>query len=108
MSRGTGAPTAGCDGRSMKECKRLVRVRVIPNSDRSSIQVKEDEIRINVTSPAEKGKANRELLRILCRTFGTRDIEIVSGERSRRKLIRVHADQDAIDRVIDSLPTKNH
>lgn len=104
MSRGTGAPTAGPDGCGMKNGGRLVRVRVIPNSDRSSIQRKEDEIKVKVTSPAEKGKANRKLLRILYQTFGTRDIEIVSGKKSKRKLIRIHADQDTIDRVIESLP----
>jgi hypothetical protein len=85
---------------------RLVRVRVIPNSDRSSITRKEDEIKVKVTSPAEKGKANRKLLRILYRTFGTRDIEIVGGKTSRRKLIRIHADQDMVDRVMDGLPVE--
>ena len=83
--------------------ERLVRVRVIPNSERSSIEKKEDEIKVKVTSPAEKGKANRELLRILYRTFRTRDIEIIKGMKSQRKLIRIVADKDAVDRVIDSL-----
>ena len=84
--------------------ERLVRVRVIPNSERSSIEKKEDEIKVKVTSPAEKGKANRELLRILYSTFRTREIEIIKGMTSRRKLIRIVADKDAVDRVIDSLP----
>ena len=84
--------------------ERLVRVRVIPNSKHSSIEKKEDEIRVKVTSPAQKGKANRELLRILYRTFRTRDIEIIRGMTSQRKLIRIVADKDAVDRVIDSLP----
>jgi uncharacterized protein (TIGR00251 family) len=90
----------------MKEDKRLVRVKVIPNSDRSSIQRREDEIKIKVTSPAQKGKANRELLRILYRTFGTRDIKVVTGRTSRSKLVRIRADQEDIDRVIRSLPTE--
>jgi uncharacterized protein (TIGR00251 family) len=90
----------------MKEDKRLVRVKVIPNSDRSSIQRREDEIKVKVTSPAQKGKANRELLRILYRTFGTRDIKVVTGRTSRSKLVRIRADQEDIDRVIRSLPTE--
>jgi len=89
----------------MRENERLVRVRVIPNSDRSSIRKKEDEIKVKVSSPAEKGKANKELLRILYRTFGTRDIEIVSGKMTRRKVIRIRGDAGSIDKILDGLPT---
>ena len=88
----------------MVRTERLVRVKVIPNSDRSSIQRREDEIKVKLTSPAEKGKANKDLLRILYRTFGTRDIVILGGERSRRKLIRIRAEAGTVDRVISSLP----
>jgi uncharacterized protein (TIGR00251 family) len=83
---------------------RLVRVRVIPNSKHSSIEKKEDEIKVKVTSPASKGKANRELLKVLCSTFRTRDIEIIRGKTSRKKLVRIIAEEDAVDRIIDSLP----
>lgn len=89
----------------MRKNERLVRVRVIPNSDRSSIRRKEDEIKVKVASPAEKGKANKELLRILYRTFGTRDIEIVSGKTKRRKIVRIRGDGDTVDRILDGLLT---
>jgi uncharacterized protein (TIGR00251 family) len=87
----------------MKEESRLVRVRVIPNSGRSSIKRREDEIKVKVVSPAKKGKANEELLGILYRTFNTRRIEIVRGKRSQRKLIRIYADRNAVDKVIENL-----
>jgi uncharacterized protein (TIGR00251 family) len=90
----------------MVKTERLVRVRVIPNSDRSSIQRREDEIKVKLTVPAEKGKANKRLLKILYRTFGTRDIVIVGGERSRSKLIRIRAEEGAVDRIISTLPVE--
>ena len=83
--------------------ERLVRVKVIPNSDRSSIEKKEDEIKVKVTSPAKRGKANRELLRILQKAFQTQDVQIVAGKTKRIKLVRIQGNPDIIDDVLKKL-----
>lgn len=87
----------------MREESRLVRVKVIPNSDRSSIRKREDEIRVKVKSPAEKGKADQELLNILNRAFGTRNIEIMGGKTKRRKIIRICGDPETIEKGIQGI-----
>ncbi len=87
--------------------ERLVRVKVIPNSDRSSIEKKEDEIKVRVTSPAKRGKANRELLRILQEAFQTQDVQIVAGGTKRTKLVRIQGNPDIIDDVLKKLSLDN-
>jgi uncharacterized protein (TIGR00251 family) len=68
------------------------KVKVIPNAKQNEVVFKKDEIEngciiVKVTAPAEKGKANREVLRILSGKFGSK-VRIVSGERGREKLAR--------------------
>jgi hypothetical protein len=44
-----------------------------------------------VAAPPEKGKANKELIKLLAGALGVRkdQVEIVSGQRARRKRVRV-------------------
>ena len=55
------------------------------------IEVNGDRILIGLTSKPEKGEANRELLRKLANNFkvSTSQIKIVSGLRSRRKIVEI-------------------
>ena len=50
-----------------------------------------DALKLRVSAPPEKGRANRAVVALLARTLaGSRDgIVIVAGARSRRKLIRI-------------------
>lgn len=73
----------------------LVSVRVQPAGGRSRlVGVHGDSIRVRVSAPANEGKANSELVRFLARTTGVRrsEVEIVSGQRSRDKVVRVAGD----------------
>ncbi|MBU2214017.1 YggU family protein [Patescibacteria group bacterium] len=65
-------------------------VRAVPNAPQTKvIEVMSDEsVKIAVAVPAEKGKANRELVKFLKKEFGG-NVDIVSGQSSRIKLIRV-------------------
>ena len=49
------------------------------------------EIRVRVTEPPERGKANREVVKLLARELGIAPnaLEIVRGAGSRRKTVRI-------------------
>jgi len=68
-------------------------VRAIPNAPETKIlEVMDDlSIRIAIKAPAERGKANEELIKFLVRQFGVAKsgIEILSGSSSRIKVVRV-------------------
>lgn len=50
------------------------------------------ELVVSVTAPAVEGKANRAMLALLAEHLGIprSSLHIVSGEKSRRKAVRVH------------------
>ena len=80
-----------------------IRVHVNPGSKKSEIQ-KFDEWKnvlvVKVKSPPEKGKANRELVELLSDFFST-EVYIVSGQKSRNKIIVVRglSEKEAYDRL---------
>lgn len=50
-----------------------------------------DEIKVSLKSKPERGKANRELIKILSRHFrvSTENITIISGLNSRKKIVEI-------------------
>jgi uncharacterized protein (TIGR00251 family) len=68
-------------------------VKVVPRRSKSElVGVLEDgSLKVKLAAVPEKGKANEELLEVLARTFGVprNQVEIVAGETSPRKLVRV-------------------
>lgn len=76
----------------MVNLEAIINVKLIPRSSRNEIIGEEnDGIKIKLTAPPVDGKANKALVRFLADKLGVpkRDIEIVSGERSRKKSIRI-------------------
>ena len=70
-----------------------IRVKVIPRSSKNEIVGKENHVfKMKITAPPAEGKANKALQQLLAKRLGVpaRDVEIVSGERSRIKSIRIH------------------
>ena len=68
-------------------------VRIIPRSSRNEIAGREESVyRIKVTSPPVDGKANRALINLLSKKIKIpkKDIQIISGEKSRNKRIRIN------------------
>jgi uncharacterized protein (TIGR00251 family) len=55
------------------------------------IEINNDEISIGILSEPEKGKANKELIEKISEHFDVpkSNIRIVSGEKSRKKLVEV-------------------
>ena len=76
--------------------KKLLTVRVRPGSRLTKVEkLAEDEYRVHVPSPPEKGRANRDVAAALADYFGlpTRGVRIVRGERSRVKFVALEADK---------------
>lgn len=71
----------------------ILEVKVRPNASRTEIKCFADgeELTIAVAAPAEKGKANKELLKFLSVLLGIprEHVTIVSGEHTKRKRVRV-------------------
>lgn len=61
---------------------------VVPNSSRNSIVgVHGDRVKIRVTSPPEKNKANFAVIELMRRVTGARRAEVVRGRTGRHKTV---------------------
>ncbi|MEE9247308.1 MAG: DUF167 domain-containing protein [Dehalococcoidia bacterium] len=70
----------------------ILKIRLIPRASKNEVVGFSQEIlRVRVSAPPIEGRANRDLAKLLSRALGvsTRDIQIVKGQRSRNKLVRV-------------------
>ena len=70
--------------------KKLLTVRAHPGSREAKVEkLGENEFRVHVLAPPEKGEANREVVAALAEHFGlpASRLRIIRGERSRIKLI---------------------
>jgi len=78
----------------------VIRVKVVPRSSRSRLVGFEDGIwKLKITSPPVDGQANKGVTAFLAKSLGIarRKLEIVSGEKSRLKSIRIEGlDQGVI------------
>ena len=71
-----------------RDRKTRIRVKVIPRSSKNEIVGKENDLyKVKITAPPADGKANKALLQLLAKKLGlpAKNVEIVSGERSRIK-----------------------
>jgi uncharacterized protein len=67
-------------------------LKIVPNAKRSEVVgMHGDAVKIKVKSPATDGKANAALLEFLADELGlpSRAVRIVSGEKSRDKLVEI-------------------
>jgi uncharacterized protein (TIGR00251 family) len=84
------------DIKSMKgsvQIKTDIKVKLIPGSSKNQVAGKEGNLyRVKVTAPPIDGRANRALISLLSKKLGRPkgSIEIISGESSKIKRIRVY------------------
>jgi uncharacterized protein (TIGR00251 family) len=82
-----------------------LKVKVVPGSSRNQIAGwLGDALKIKVTAPPEKGKANEAVIELLAETFGIAadNIEVVSGHSSPSKLIAITGmDDEAIKKACE-------
>ena len=67
-------------------------IRVVPRASRSQIVGEHNgALKIHLTSPPVDGAANTELIKLLAKQFGVSksDVEIVAGETSKIKRIKI-------------------
>jgi uncharacterized protein len=80
-------------------------VRVVPRASRSEVVGEHDgALRVRIAAPPVEGAANEELRRTLARALGvpTRNVEIVSGQTSKTKRVRVNgADAGKLLQLLD-------
>ncbi len=70
----------------------ILTIKVEPRSSRSGIVgMYGDALKVKLTSAPVEGKANKELVALLAKELGIkkRDIEIVSGETSKNKVVKL-------------------
>ncbi|MBI4843486.1 MAG: YggU family protein [Nitrospirae bacterium] len=70
----------------------IIKIKVEPRSSRSSIiGMYGDALKVKLTSAPVDGKANKELMELLAKELGIRkkDVEIMSGETSRNKVVKL-------------------
>jgi uncharacterized protein len=72
--------------------KAILRLRVVPNARRSEVVgVHGEAIKVKVQAPAVEGKANEALREFLGERLDVpaRAVEIISGEKSRDKMVAI-------------------
>jgi len=77
----------------MTEVQTEIKVRVLPKSSRTEIiGIEGDTYKVKLTAPPVEGKANKALIELLAGRLriGKGKVDIVSGNRSRLKTIRIH------------------
>lgn len=83
----------------------IINIRVEPRSSRSGLAGPYGKgFKVKLTSPPVEGRANAELVEILAKTFNVkkRNIEILSGSRSRNKMVRVIGVEN-IDNILENI-----
>ncbi len=69
-----------------------IEARISPGASKPGISLMDDgKVKIRLSSPPEKGRANKELKVFLGAFFGIakKDVEIIAGEKSRNKVIMI-------------------
>jgi uncharacterized protein len=87
----------------------ILTVRAQPGSRRSEIRgVQEGMLKVSVTQSPEKGKANKAIVELLCKSLALRksQLELLSGETAREKkfLLRQIAANELLRRIEGALP----
>jgi uncharacterized protein (TIGR00251 family) len=87
----------------------VVDIRVIPRASKSAIAgTRDDAVLVRLKAPPVDGAANAELIRLLADLLGVprRNIQIVSGDRSRGKRVRIRGRTAAdVERIL-SIPAE--
>jgi uncharacterized protein (TIGR00251 family) len=66
----------------------LLPIKVVPGASRTKVSLRGDHVKICVTAPAERGKANAAVIETLETCFGA-PVTIVSGNSSSQKWVAI-------------------
>lgn len=83
-------------------------VKVVPGASRNRVAGRYGEgLKVQVSAPPEKGRANEAVIKVLAEFLGVRaeQIQITGGQTQQRKTVRISGiDQPAIDSRLAELP----
>ncbi|NQV04219.1 MAG: DUF167 domain-containing protein [Candidatus Omnitrophica bacterium] len=71
---------------------KIIKLKVITRARKEEVlKIRENEYRIKVSCPPEKGKANQRIIELVSERLGVRKnrVRIVSGETNNRKIIEI-------------------
>ena len=77
-----------------KEDYFIINLKVVPNAKKSEIVgVLDDALKIKISAPPVEGKANAQIIKFFCDYLNVSKskLEIISGEKSKYKLLKVKA-----------------
>lgn len=84
----------------------IVDIRVIPRAKKSEVAgTRDNAILVRLNAPPVDGAANTELIRLIAAMLDVpqRSVQIVSGERSRRKRVRISGRTTAeVERILSN------
>ncbi|MBB3594472.1 hypothetical protein FHX08_004876 [Rhizobium sp. BK529] len=86
-------------------------VRLTPNGGRDAIDGIESDgeggmlLKARVTAAPEKGKANKALIALIAKSLGIAksSVELISGDTSRNKILRIDGDPEDLIRKLEAL-----
>ena len=85
-----------------------LKVKVVPGATKSEIVgMLGDALKVRLRSPADKDKANRELIECVAKAFNVskQSVSIVSGHRSAYKYLSIEsADEDSVRKAMLERP----
>ena len=69
----------------------ILKIKVIPNTEKQRIKKEEDFLKAYLTSPPIQGKANKELIKLFADYFNVsnKKVRIIKGEKSRKKMVEI-------------------
>lgn len=72
----------------------ILTVRVAPKASRSKVKKEDGRLKVYLTSTAQKGLANNQLIELLSEHFCVKKyrIKIIKGHKSRDKLVEIDAE----------------
>ncbi|HOK18274.1 MAG TPA: DUF167 domain-containing protein [Caldisericia bacterium] len=79
-------------------------VKVTPNSKKNSIkEYKDNVLYINISKPPVENKANDELIKFLEDILNIKGIKIISGQKSKNKLLYIPLEEKILKEKIEKL-----
>lgn len=69
----------------------MFELKIIPNAKFVKIEQQGNTLKVHLTAPPEKGKANEQLIEVLSEHFSVKksSVVLVSGAKSRKKFVEI-------------------
>jgi uncharacterized protein len=71
----------------------ILNIRVMPKAGRNLVKVENGALKVYLTSPAQEGQANSQLIQVLSEHLKVKKyhIKIIKGLKSRDKIVEINA-----------------